>query len=182
MKTTLLTALLLCPFLVVLAQKQPLNPPPMPRSEENNQVYYMEVVAQEAPAAELFRRAVLWYRKFYKNPTGVLELYDSVEHKLVLKPQFTVFREKKGVQIQAGIVKYTLSVACREGRYRYEIKDINLKSASYFPIERLFNPDDPDLEDNYHILSEAHQYFTNLIADLKAAMKEPSVKVKRDDW
>lgn len=178
----MLVALLLLPAAMVWAQKQPLAAPELPRSEENNQVYYMEVVTQEAPAAELFKRSVIWYRKFYKNPTGVLELYDSLENKLVLKPQFAVFRDKKGVQTQAGIVKYTLTLACREGRYRYEIKDVNLKAASYFPIERLFNPNDPDIEDNYHILSETHKYFTNLLADLKAAMKEPSVKVKRDDW
>lgn len=182
MKTTILLSVLLLPALGLRAQKQTLTPPQMPRSEENNQVYYMEVVSEEAPAPELFKRATGWYRRFYKNPTGVVELHDSAENKLVLKPQYAVFREKKGVQVQAGIVKYTLTLACRDGRYRYEIKDVNLKAASYFPIERLFNPNDPDIEDNYHILSESHKYFTDLLTDLKAAMKEPSVKVKRDDW
>ena len=101
---------------------------------------------------------------------------------MTLKPQFQVFREKDKVKIQAAIVKYTLVLSYKDGKYRYEIKDINIKSASYYPIERLFNNSDPNIEDNYHTLSEAHKYFTDLIADLEAAMDTPSNKVKKDDW
>ncbi len=164
------------------AQKKVLTPPDMPRNEENNQVYYMEVVPVDADVRELWKRGVIWYRQFYKNPHGVVESLDSVAGRIVLKPQFTAFREKKGVQVQAGVVKYTLVLAMRENRYRYEIKDINLKAASYYPIERLFDAKDPDVEDNYALLTEVHRYCTALIEDLKAAMKQPSQRVRTDDW
>ena len=176
------TILLLLITSLVYAQKEPLTPPDMPRSEENNQVYYMEVVEEGADAQELFKRANVWLRKFYKNPTGVVETADSVKGQMILKPQFSVFREKKEVKSVAGVIKYTLVIGFKDGRYRYEIKDVNLKAASYYPIERLFDPKEPNMEDNYNTLHEAHKYFTDLVEDLQAGMREPSAKDKQDDW
>jgi hypothetical protein len=167
----------------VYAQKVKLSPPEMPRSEENSQVYYMDVVTEDGVGkAEFFKRAGNWYHKFYKNPGGIVEQMDSVNGKVVLKPALQVYRTKNNVKVQAAIVKYTLEIGLKDGRYRYEIKNINLQAASYSPIEKLFNADDPNIEDNYHTLDEANKYFTDLIEDLKAGMRLPSNKVKKDDW
>jgi hypothetical protein len=164
-------------------KKQPLTPPDMPRSEENNQVYYMEVVTEDgADKSELFRRMSNWYHKFYKNPGGIVEQSDSVNGKLILKPAFPVYRMKNNVKVQSAIVKYTLEVGFKDGKYRYEIKNINLQAPSYFPIEKLFNSAYPDIEDNYHTLTEASNYFNDMMEDLKAGMRVPSGKIKKDDW
>jgi len=167
-----------------LAQKQKPVPPEMPRSEENNKVYYMEVVELDTVnKLELFRRAKIWIKGYYKNPGGFIDEVDSVNGKLVMKPQFAAYRTlKDGVKAQAAIVKYTLVLGFKDGKYRYEIKDINLKAASYFPIERLFNEADPNMEDNYNTLNEARVEFESLIKNLKVSMLEPSIKVKKDEW
>ncbi|HUM47678.1 MAG TPA: hypothetical protein PLD84_12185, partial [Chitinophagales bacterium] len=89
---------------------------------------------------------------------------------------------KNGVKAQSAIVKYTLVVGFKDHKYRYEIKDVNLKAASYEPIEKLFNENDPNIEDNYNTLLEANKTFLELINNLKESMKEPSVKVKKDEW
>jgi hypothetical protein len=86
------------------------------------------------------------------------------------------------VKVQSAVVKYTLTLSFKDGKYRYEIKNVNLQAASYMPIEKLFNQNDPNIEDNYNTLNEAHNYFTNLIEDLQAGMRQPSVKLKKDDW
>ena len=167
----------------VYAQKEKLSPPDMPRSEENSQIYYMDVVKEDGvDKAEFFKRAGNWYHKFYKNPGGIVEEVDSVNGKLVLKPAFPVYRMKNTVKMQAGIIKYTLELGLKDGRYRYEIKNINMQASSYSPIEKLFNANDPNIEDNYHTLDEVNKYLLNLIEDLKAGMREPSNKVKKDDW
>lgn len=184
-KKMLITTLMIISSALVYAQKEkePLSPPNMPRSEENSQVYYMDVVTEDGVGkTEFFKRAGNWYHKFYKNPGGVVELQDSVNGKLVLKPSFPVYRVKNTVKIQAAIVKYTLEIGLKDGKYRYEIKNINLQASSYSPIEKLFDAKDPDIEDNYHILDEINKYINDLIDDLKAGMRQPSNKVKKDDW
>lgn len=181
--------LLLCISLVItvfsaFAQKEKPVPPDMPRNDENNQVYYMEVVPMnDVDKLELFRRSRNWMMSYYKNPTGFLEEADSVNGQLVMKPQFATHRILKNeVKAQSAIVKYTLVLGFKDGRYRYEIKDLNLKATSYFPIEKLFIETDPNIEDNYNTLTEAHQTILELINNLKESMKEPSVKVKKDEW
>lgn len=181
--------LLFCLSLVLtglsaIAQKEKPVAPDMPRNDENNQVYFMEVVPMDdIDKLELFRRSRNWMMSYYKNPTGFLEEADSVNGQLVMKPQFATYRIlKNGVKVQSAIVKYTLVLGFKDGRYRYEIKDVNLKATSYFPIEKLFNETDPNIEDNYNTLNEANQNILELINNLKESMKEPSVKVKKDEW
>lgn len=186
MKNALSIVLLLLAPALSFAQKsqtEPLVPPDMPRSEENNQVYYMEVVTMDGVGAmELYKRAYNWYHKFYKNPNGVVESSDSVNGIMVFKPAFSAFRTKDGKKVQSAVVKYTLTLGFKEGKYRYEIKNVNLQGASYYPIEKLFNQNDPNIEDNYNTLNEANNYFNTLIDDLQAGMREPSVKKKKEDW
>jgi hypothetical protein len=143
----------------------------------------MEVVNEDdVSKEELYKRAIIWYRKFFKNPGGIVETLDSVNNKIVLKPQFAAFREKDKVKVQSAIVKCTLIINFKDGKYRYEVKDLNLKQTSYFPIERLFKADDPNIEDNYNTLNEANNYITSMLGDLESGMREPSNKVKKDEW
>lgn len=184
-KKMLITLIMIISSGVVYAQKEKekLAPPDMPRSEENGQVYYMEVVTEDGVGkSELFKRARNWYSKFYKNPHGIVEEIDSVNGKLVLKPAFPAYRMKNTVKMQAAIIKYTLEIGFKDERYRYEIKNINLQAASYSPLEKLFNANDPNIEDNYNTLNEVNKYLKDLIEDLKDGMRQPSNKVKKDDW
>ena len=184
-KKLLIMGIMILSSALVSAQKEKekLSPPDMPRSEENSQVYYMDVVTEEGVTkAEFFKRAGNWYHKFYKNPGGIVEQMDSVNGKFVLKPAFPVYRTKNTLKVQAAIVKYTLELGLKDGRYRYEIKNINLQAPSYYPVEKLFSANDPNIEDNYHTLDEANKYFHDLIEDLKAGMRQPSNKVKKDEW
>jgi hypothetical protein len=180
----LLLGLVLCLGMPAFAQKDKPVAPELPRNDENNQVYYMDVVTvDETDKSELFRRAMIWVKSYYKNPTGFIEEMDSVNGKLVMKPQFATYRTLKNqVKAQSAIIKYTLVLGFKDGKYRYEIKDVNRKEASYFPIEKLFNESDPNVVDNYSTLTQADLEFEALIKDLKVAMLEPSNKVKKDEW
>lgn len=179
--------LLLCLLLTGIAgsaQKEKPVMPDLPRNEENEQVYYMEVVPMEGvDRMELYRRSQKWMTAYFKNPAGFLETADSASGSLVMKPQFPVYRTlKNGVKAQAAIVRYSLVIGFKDGRYRYEIKDVNLKAASYEPIEKLFDENDPNVEDHYNTLNEADKSFRELINNLKESMKESSSKVKKDEW
>jgi hypothetical protein len=184
MKKALITSVVFLFPILVFAQKEKeqLVPPNMPRSEDNNQVYYMEVITEDANKMELFKRAGNWYHQFYKNPTGIVEQMDSTNGKLILKPAFPVYRMKNNVKVQAAIVKYTLEIGFKDGKYRYEIKNINIQSASYYPIEKLFDANDPNIADNYSTLDETNKFLNDLIEDLKAGMRVSSDKKKKDEW
>ncbi len=175
---------LLCTGLTANAQKDRPVKPDLPLNDENEQVYYMEVVPMDGvEKLELYRRSQQWMKSYFKNPAGFLESSDSVSGLLTMKPQFPVYRIlKNGVKAQAAIIRYTLVLGFKDGKYRYEIKDVNLKAASYEPIEKLFNENDPNIADNYNTLQEADKNFRELINNLKESMKEPSVKVKKDEW
>lgn len=184
MKKLLFGCIAMLAVVPAFSQKEKLVPPEMPRNDENNQVYFMEVVSMDGVGQlELFKRARNWVKSYYKNPTAFIDEMDSVNGKLVMKPQFATYRIlKNDVKAQSAIVKYTLVVGFKEGKYRYEIKDLNLKAPSYFPIEKLFNEQDPNMADNYNTLNEANQTILDLINNLKETMKEPSTKVKKDEW
>src|SRR6185436_4406004 len=78
-KKILATFLMIACTVFAYAQKnkEQLLPPEMPRSEDNSQVYYKEVVTEDGvDKMELFKRAGNWFHTFYKNPTGIVEQTD----------------------------------------------------------------------------------------------------------
>lgn len=185
MKKLLFVLSVLTSSAVALGQKTLPSPPAMPRNpEDTSKIYYMEVV--EMPGInkdELFRRGRILLNNYYKNPGGIIQEVDSLNGKIILLPQFPTYRTlKNGVKAQSAIVRYYIELGFKEGKYRFQIHDIHLKDDSYIPIEKLFKGDDPNVEDNYNTLTEAHIYFQELIADLKKEMNEPSSKEKKDEW
>jgi len=168
----------------LMAQKDKPVVPQLPINSEDSLVYYMEVIAiDNIDKMELFKRAGIWINEYYKNPSGLIEETDSVNGKIVLKPQFATYRTlKNDVKAQSAIVRYTLVLGFKDGKYRYEIKDVNLKAESYFPIEKLFDEQDANIADNFNTLNEADVMLRGLINNLKEKMNEPSVKVKKDEW
>ena len=113
----LLLGLMLCSGMQAIAQKEKPVAPELPRNDENNQVYYMDVVTvDETDKSELFKRAINWMKAYYKNPTGFVEEMDSMNGKLVMNPQFATYRTLKNeVKTQSAIVKYTLpSIPCAD--------------------------------------------------------------------
>ncbi len=171
----------------LMAQKDKPVAPELPRNDDDSLVYYMEVIPiDDADNIELFKRARIWINDYYKNPGSIIEELDSVNGKIVLKPQFPTYRTLKNeVKAQSAIVRYTLVLGFKDGKYRYEIKDLNLKAESYFPIEKLFNEKEvnsDNIADNFNTLKETDIVLRSLINNLKETMKEPSVKVKKDEW
>src|SRR5215831_7283940 len=171
--------------LSVSAQKSVPVAPDMPRNPDDQKVYYMEVNQTDGVTkSELMKRAMNWIHHYYKNPGGIISQVDTVAGIILLKPQFETFRTlKSGVKASSAIIRYTLNLGFKDGgHYRYEIKDVNMKAESYFPVEKLFDPNDPNAADHFNTLSEANKTFLDLISDFKKGMDIPSEKVKKDDW
>ena len=62
----------------------------------------------------------------------------SIKLKITGKPRFKIYNapDKTGLKTDAGLVQYTITLAVKEGRFRYELTEFNWKQLSYYPCER----------------------------------------------
>lgn len=154
--------------------------PKMPIDETTKLITYTGVVNTPGSKDSLYMRCLEWINSFYKNPTGVTEKRDRENGEFVCKHQFEVYNyDKDGNKIAPahGMVKYTLNIVFKDGKYRYEITKINLKSASYYPIENWLN-ESPKHDDH---LKQVDKFFRDLEASLKKGMT-PKAAAKKTDW
>src|ERR1041384_230527 len=102
------------------------------------------VEVKDAKADALYKRALAWFNSHYPNPKEVIRENDSLKYKIVGKPRFKIYNpaDKTGLKTDAGLVQYTISVACRDGRFRYEISEFNHKEISYYAVEKWMNTKD----------------------------------------
>lgn len=181
--------LLLCMSLNLTSgysQKTPqTTAPTMPVDPETKLITYSSVVEVPGVApAELYKRCEAWMMAYYKNPTEVIRERDTASYKIVAKPRFRIANEtlEGNAKTDAGLVQYTLTVAAREGRFKYTISEINWKQASYFPIERWVEQKDRYKQNNYYLYQTDSVMERGVIPALEKAMKTAPVKSNKDNW
>lgn len=184
---TVIVSLSLLSSTISLAQDVKRVVPDMPVSADSKLITYSKVVtaAGESPS-ELYKRAINWVTLFYKNPSDVLREKDSVSGKIVCKHRFKIVNEadkKTGFVKDAGLVQYTLNLQFKEGRYKYELTEINWKQLSYYPIERWMDSKAAGYAKEYeYYLVQTDETANKILADLEKGMNVPSVKPKKEEW
>jgi hypothetical protein len=181
-------------FLIILfavsaqAQKKPVTrtAPVMPINPETKLITYSKVVPDSAATKiELRKRAEAWINSFYANPTEVMRERDTVAQKIVCKPRFKLMTEpdKENFSKEAGKMQYTLTLQFKDGRYKYDLSEINWKQLSYYPIERWMDSTAAGYSKDYvYYLIEADSIVKTVLADLEKNMKINTVKPKKPDW
>lgn len=182
------TLLLLLTFISLhsLAQKKPdaITKPDMPIDEETKIVSYKGVVELSGVGKdELYARANNFIKSYYKNPTQVIQTADAAAGKIEGKAQFQTMKTlKNGVKAPADMVKYSINIYVKDGKYKYEITKINLQAPSYKPIETYFSETDPLKEEHWETLTQADDTFNTLVGLIKEGMEKPSTATKKEDW
>ena len=171
----------------IYAQKQtPTAPPSLPVDSITHKITYEAVVdVKDAKADLLYKRALAWFNSHYPNPKEAIRENDSLKFKIVGKPRFKIYNpaDKSGLKTDAGLVQYTITVVCKEGRYRYEITDFNWKQNSYYAAEKWM-----DTKDQLYVLSMADYltqldtYTKDLVKTLRDAMSKDKPVKDRDNW
>ncbi len=161
-------------------------PPTVPVDSITKLITYEGVVeVKEVSAAELYDRTLEWFRSYYKNPTEVIRENDTLKLRVTGKPRFRISNppDKSGLKTDAGLVQYTIIVAAKDGRYRYELTAYNWKSLSYYPCERWQDTTFPSWAPVYYdYLQQLDAYTKETISKLHDFVShEKSVK-NRDDW
>jgi hypothetical protein len=168
-----------------LAQKNAVTKPDMPMDEDTKIVTYKGVVELSGVTrSELYKRAYNFFKSYYaKYTANTITVNDSVNGRLEAKAQFPTYKTlKNGVKTSADLVQYTFTIDVKDGKYRYTITKINIKAASYKPIETYFSDTDPNKEEHWSTLTQADDNFNKMVGDMREGMEKPSNKVKKDDW
>ncbi len=176
---------MLCISLTNFAQKKPeVTKPDMPIDEETKIVSYKGVVELGGVTKdELFTRAQNFYKANYKNYSQVIQTADAEAGKIEGKAQFPTQKTlKNGVKAQADMVKYSINIMLKDGKYKYEITKINIQAPSYKPIESYFSETDPLRDEHWETLTQADDFFNTLVGLIKESMEKPSTSVKKEDW
>jgi hypothetical protein len=169
------------------AQKQPAaQPVRVPVDSITKLITYEGVIEASGVKADvLYKRAVSWFKTFYKNSSDVIRENDSLKFKIVGKPRFKINNapDKEGTKTDAGLVQYTITVAAKEGRFKYEITELNWKQPSYYACERWLDTTSQTYSAAYAgYLKQLDQYCNDLILNLKKSLLNEKPVKDKDNW
>ncbi len=155
----------------------------LPVDSESGKIKFQEVVDEPGTKEELFNRTINWLNNYYKDPVRVTSVRDIATGKIIGKHTIKIIQEDaEGIKKDVALVFYEFTIEVRDGRYRYTISDLLLKSASRFEIERWMNQEDPTYDpqwDSY--LLQIADYAAKWSQNLKEKMK-PGPEKKDDVW
>ncbi|HQW00039.1 MAG TPA: hypothetical protein PLZ91_06925, partial [Bacteroidia bacterium] len=91
--------------------------------------------------------------------------------------------DKNGVKSDGGVTQYTITVAAKEGRFKYEITEVNWKQLSVYPAERWMDTKSTSYAPVYNeYLQQLDKTALEVIASLKKAVTEAKAVKNKDNW
>jgi len=171
------------------AQKKKEEPQPAPQLPMDNitrKITYEEVVDVQGERADvLYKRILSWFSTYYKNPGEVIRENDSIKLSVKGKPRFRISNppDKEGTKSDAGLVQYTITIAAKDGRFKYTLTDFNWKGNSYYACEKWYDtalPSHTSAMDEY--LRQVDNYSRTTVADLKNSISNEKPVKNKDDW
>lgn len=168
----------------LFAQTEEYKEPTIPIDLETKLISYSKIIEVSANKDSLYKKGQAWFRKFYKNPTGVIRESDTINSKIIGKHQIKILNpaDKKGIQTMKGITQYTINTSFKDNKVRIVLTDINLNATSYTPIEKWLDKTAKDFTTkNYFYLEQIDKQMNEVLVDFEKFMKEPT-KTKKDEW
>lgn len=151
---------------------------------QDGKVVYSSVETVEGSQQELFEKAGKWFRKYYKNPSNVIQSEDEGTFTIVGKHRFPVFATdpKTGQQIRGPLMMYKITVVCKDGRYKYDITEVKQKASTNIPIEKLVTDQRASYRDGRgHHLIQVDEEIKAVVFDLKKYMAAPP-EGEAEEW
>ncbi len=164
--------------------------PKMPIDEETKTITYSEVINVDSSItkSELYSRGREWFAKAYKSSTDVIQMEDRESGKIIGKALMVVYHKALGMALESGQINYTISLYCKDGRYKYEVTDFI--HTSNYESGRVKTSCDRMTSETRKMYRKVYTYYLiqldenirGLIADLKNSMNVKSTKKNKDDW
>lgn len=178
MKTLFSLSLMLLTGVCLFAQK-----PAVPLDETTKKAIYTEVVKVEgASQADLYSRALAWFKTYFPNPTSVIKTQDPATG--VVSGQHGIYLFKTldgGEKHKAGQVRYTVEVQVKDGRYKFTIEDIFKLESPKVYLEEWLDESHPDKTNRFDYATQVDTTMKELITKLKAAM-QAGKEAETEDW
>ena len=169
----------------------------LPIDSARQQVDWTEVVqAGEVSANELYNRGRMYFVNNYKSAKDVLQLEDRESGRLVGRA-FTDIGWSLGITYFRTRMYYTISISCREGRYKYQITDIEYSSYAeaqlpstkswpnqwYIPEALMVKPNGKPKKIAVNYYNHTYEAIKRTANALKASMEITApAEEKEDDW
>jgi hypothetical protein len=155
----------------------------VPRDSETGKIKFQEVVEEPGNQEELFNRCINWLNNYYRDPVRVTSVRDKATGKIIGKHTIRITQgQEDGTVKEVAFVFYEFTIEVREGRYRYTISDLLLKTASRYEIERWLNTEDPKYDPVWaSYIQQITDYAAQWSTNLKEKMK-PGPEKKEDIW
>lgn len=186
-KFRILFTLILFLSVSAVAQKQTTRAPvSVPIDSATKLITYEAVI--EAPGVKadvLYRKALSWFNSYYKNPSEVIRDNDSLKFKIVGKPRLRLSNPpgKDGTKTDGGLVQYTITIAAKDGRFKYELTSFNWKQTSYYACERWLDTKSTSYSPVYaDYMVQVDDYVKELIKNLKTALLTDKTVKDKDKW
>jgi hypothetical protein len=164
----------------------PPPPPPQLPMDNTNKITYEEVINVPGKSAdEIYKKIVNWFQTYYKNPGEVIRESDSLKRSVTGKPRFRIQNppDKEGTKSDAGLVQYTITIAAKDGRFKYTLTDFNWKGNSYYACEKWYDtalPSHTPAMNDY--LLQTDNYAKTTIGDFKISITTDKQVQNKDNW
>ena len=185
MKTIVSFIILLLVNAGLLAQDT-LPDPNIPFDKETQTVEFSNVIHVQGTKQELFNRCVYWLNDFYKSPTRVTQIRDLPSGKILGKHFFPLytFDTIDKVKKKTAKVNYTFTVVFKDGRYKWEINELEVIANRKVPIGEMLNKSDTMYRKKWKsYLIQINEFIENWSSNLTNKMQPEKTKKEEDeDW
>ncbi len=160
--------------------------PVIPFNKESHAVEYFKVVHVNGTKNQLFNRCVYWLNNYYKSPTRVTQIRDLPSGKILGKHFFYLytFDTTDNVKKKSAKVNYTFTIVFKEGRYKWEINDLEVIANKKVPIAEMLDKNDTMYHKKWKsYLIQVNDFINKWSSSLEQKMQpEPAKKEENDDW
>ena len=157
-------------------------------TDSTGKVIYSGVVSLDSNLSsnELFKRAKAWFVKEYNSSKDVIQDADQETHSITGKALMTAHMTVMGSTSDWGHVKYTVSISCKDGRYRYSISDFYHEIGSYPGLGTIDNNSKSSNvgyreKDYKRVVNEVNDYSNALVSSIKDFMSK-KLSSASNDW
>ena len=186
MKKLTSTILILFVSLGLFAQQDTLPDPKLPFDPETQTVEYSKVIHVKGTKNQLFNRCVYWLNNYYKSPTRVTQIRDLPTGKILGKHFFSLYTTDTvdNVKKKTAKVFYTFTVVFKDGRYKWEINELEVISGRKVPIAEMLNKNDTMYRKKWKsYLIQINDFIESWSGNLEQKMQpETTGKKEEDDW
>jgi hypothetical protein len=167
-------------FLIIFSLNVKAQDSSLPIDESTKLISYTEVVTVNDSSSkdELFSRAKSCFAHLFKSSKNVIQNEDKDSGIIIGKGNIKAHARALGSDYNGGFVNFTITIACKDGRYKYVITDfIHEGTGSEMPSGGNLENESARIWSNKQwkiMKSQTDTEIKNLISLIKSEMSKPT--------